>query len=103
MELTNTIPKKTVLAGYVSLQDLSEQIGASPRSMKEKLAGFKKEIELGRYNDYSYIQSGHLILINIYAFLDYLKYKDRLDRPSVRGSVPSFNAKLVASMCHPLN
>ncbi len=95
-------PSKDIVIGYVCLSELAAITGASERSLKQQLIQFQEYIDMGRYSHFALIQNQRIIMINLYAFLDYIHYKDLLKNKVTRKTVPAFNAAEIAKLCHPL-
>ena len=76
----------------INLENRKEKIYKKNPRLKE----IEDEIKKGRYNDYSVIRDGKIVLINVLVFLDFMKYRGMLLDKNARKSAPPFEpAKLI--------
>ena len=84
---------------YRSIGWVADNLGITKRTVATKIKGIEQEIERGRYNPYVIANDGGSVLINIYAFIDYITYRKRLEDKNMRKYVPEFKPKQVAENC----
>ena len=80
---------------YRQKKDLAEELGLSRTTIYERCKEIEEE-QWDRYGDYAVIRDGHITLINVLAFLDYLKYRDSLIDTNTRKFVPAYDPNKVA-------
>jgi hypothetical protein len=73
---------------------LGIELGYKASSVNTLIKGFQKEVGT-RYNRYAVLENRY----NLFAVIDYLKYRNRLKDETTRKSVPPFDASEVAEMC----
>lgn len=85
---------------YMSKKALSEMTGLSTRTIENKVQGIMKHCGKGkRYSEYAVIDDG-IVLINVYAFYDYCKYRKYLEDKNMAKHVPAFApAEIAQLMC----
>lgn len=79
---------------YLSKKQLGIELGYKASSINTLIKGFQKEVG-SRYNRYAVVENRY----NLFAVIDYLKYRNRLKDETTRKSVPPFDASEVAEMC----
>ena len=80
---------------YRQKKDLAKDIGLGSTTIYQRA----KEIEedfWDRYGDYAVIHDGNITLINVLAFLDYMKYRTSLRGKHTRKYVPEYNPGRIA-------
>lgn len=80
------------------IKRLREEFSMSNTTINRRLDGIRNEIERGRYSPYSILDSGS-ILVNMYVFIDYLKYRKSLESENLRKYVPAFNPDEIMKIC----
>lgn len=83
---------------YMTMKRLGEEFSMSNTTINRRLDGIRNEIERGRYSPYSILDSGN-ILVNVYVFIDYLKYRKSLETENLRKHVPKFNPDEIMKIC----
>ena len=83
---------------YMPIKRLREEFDMSNTTIARRLDGIRDEIERGRYSPYSILDSGS-ILVNVYVFIDYLKYRKALESESMRKYVPTFKPDEIMKIC----
>lgn len=85
---------------YMSKKALSEMTGISTRTIENKIKGIAKLSGKGkRYSEYAIIDDG-IVMINVYAFFDYCKYRKQLEDKNMSKYVPKFvPAEIAQLMC----
>ena len=68
----------------------------SPRHLRGLIDGVRKETD--RYGRYAVLDSGDL-RVNIFALIDYDKYRKQLSDRNARKSVPAFSAVEISKIC----
>lgn len=79
---------------YLSKKQLGIELGYKASSVNTLIKGFQTEVGT-RYNRYAIVENRY----NLFAVIDYLKYRNRLKDETTRKSVPPFDASEVAEMC----
>jgi predicted transcriptional regulator len=72
---------------YLTVKQIAEATGRVERTVRNKIAGIRKEIEHGRYSPYALPEG----LVSWYVYVDYLTYEKRLEDKNLRKTVPDFN------------
>ena len=81
---------------YMHKEQLAKELEISTGTVRNRLKEIEDEIKKGRYNDYSVIRDGKIVLINVLVFLDFMKYRGMLLDKNARKSAPPFEpAKLI--------
>ena len=75
---------------YKTQQGVAEEFCISRATVHNRIKEILEEIKAGRYSDYSIIEDGHIILVNVLVFLDYEKYRKMLKDKNLRKVVPPF-------------
>lgn len=78
---------------YYTVAQLAELFGLSTKTVRKRKNEIAEESE--RYGRYAVTGS----TVNLYAFLDYDKYRKMLADRNARKSVPPFSALEIANMC----
>ncbi|MCD8207669.1 MAG: hypothetical protein LUD72_07015 [Bacteroidales bacterium] len=81
---------------YQNAKQLSESHGLCIRTVRGLIAEIRQQED--RYGKYAILE-GCGILVNIYVFYDYLKFRTALKDPNAKKSVPKFDPREVAEMC----
>lgn len=69
---------------YMTIEQLSKYYGnVTKQTVRNRLKGLREEIGK-RYKDDVIIEDDRIVLINRYAYLDYLKYRTRLKDKNAR-------------------
>lgn len=76
---------------------LAEELQLSRKTVLERRKELEDEQE--RYGFTAVIEDEKTILINMYAFLDYMKYRKRLQDRNMRKYVPAYDAHAWAEAC----
>lgn len=72
---------------YMSQGQLAEEFSKTKRTIANRLAGMREEIQKGRYPECAIADDR----INYFAFLDYITYYKRLQDKNMRKAVPAFD------------
>lgn len=83
---------------YMPIKRMGKEFSMSNTTINRRLDGIRREIERGRYSPYSILDSGS-ILVNIYVFIDYLKYRKVLESETMRKHVPAFKPDEIMKIC----
>ena len=81
---------------YLSVKQLQQMMECSPRHLRGLIEKEKKESE--RYGRYAVLDSGDL-RVNIFALIDYDKYRKQLSDRNARKVVPEFSAVEISKLC----
>lgn len=79
---------------FKTINDLAKELNVTKVTIRTRKKELENEKE--RYGEYAVIKDGGIVLINYLAFIDYMKYRDRLREKNLRKTVPEFNPKKVA-------
>lgn len=74
---------------YRTITHLSEAFDLSTKTVRKRVTGMRNEISSGRYPPEAIIDTGKVI-VDEYAFRDYLKYGSALEGKNTRDSVPKY-------------
>lgn len=74
---------------YKTLDDLAEEFGVTKVTIHTRRKELEQEQE--RYGPFSVIKDNGIVLINYLAFLDFLKWRDRLKEKNLRKTVPPYD------------
>lgn len=84
---------------YKDRKSLAEEFNISVATVRNRQKGIEGEIKAGRYDDYTVLDDGKNIWINLYAFIDYLKYRRALENKTTRKCVPPFRPDNIRKLC----
>ena len=84
---------------YKTQQGVAEEFCISRATVHNRIKEILEEIKAGRYSDYSIIEDGHIILVNVLVFLDYEKYRKMLKDKNLRKVVPRRSGRMRWSPC----
>lgn len=76
---------------YMQKQQLAEEFHISKSTVYLRMKEIQEEIKNGRYSDYAIIEDGNIVLVNVFVFIDYMKYRRQLKEKNARKYVPEFN------------
>lgn len=79
---------------YKTLDDLSDELGVSKQTLHSRKKELEEEKE--RYGEYAVIRDAGIVLINYLAWIDFLKYRQRLKEKNLRKHVPPYNPMEIA-------
>ncbi len=79
---------------YKTLDDLSDELGVSKQTIHARKSELEQEKE--RYGEYAVIRDAGIVLINYLAWIDFLKYRQRLREKNARKHVPPYKPLEVA-------
>ena len=74
---------------------LPESVARHRSFVDKKVRGIEDEIAAGRYNRYAILDG----MINVYAFIDYMKYERLLSDRNARKHVPEFRPDEIMELC----
>lgn len=80
---------------YMRKKDLMDEFNVSRTYVDKKVRGIEREVKAGRYNDYAIADS----MINVYVFIDYMKYEKALSDANARDYVPDFRPDEIMQLC----
>lgn len=80
---------------YMRKKQLMEEFHVSRSFVDKKVRGIEDEIATGRYNRYAILDG----MINVYAFIDYMKYERPLGDRNARKYVPEFRPDEIMELC----
>lgn len=80
---------------YMGKKQLMEEFQKSRTYVDKRVLGIEEEIKTGRYNRYVILDG----MINVYAFIDYMKYGKALKDRNARKYVPPFSPNEIAEIC----
>lgn len=80
---------------YMRKKQLIEEFQVSRAFVDEKVRGMQSEIEKGRYSPYVILDT----MINVYAFMDYIKYGKLLKDKNAKKYVPDFKPSELMELC----
>lgn len=80
---------------YMRKKQLMEEFQVSRSFVDKKVKGIENEIKAGRYSQYAIIES----MINVYVFIDYIKYEKALSDRNARKYVPEFKPNEIMELC----
>lgn len=91
MEITSI--RYLTASPYMSRAQIANEFGCSNSTMARRLNELDEQVQKGRYSDYTILDGGGVVYINYLAFVDYLKYRKKLQDGR---RVPPFNPDKVA-------
>ena len=79
---------------YRQRKDIADDLGMSRSTIYQRC----KELEefQDRYGEFAVIHDGNMILINILAFLDFMRYRSSLMGKNTKKYVPPWNPEQIA-------
>ena len=77
--------------------DLADELQMSRKTVLERRKELQQETE--RYGVTAVIDDEKTVLINLYAFLDFMKYRTQLKDKNMRKYVPPYDPKKWADAC----
>lgn len=80
---------------YMRKKQLMEEFHVSRSFVDKKVQGIEKEIKAGRYNRYAILDG----MINVYVFMDYMKYERPLNDKNARKYVEKFGPDELMELC----
>ena len=80
---------------YMRKKQLMEEFQVSRSYVDRRVRGIEEEIKKGRYSPYVILHE----MINVYAFMDYVKYEKALSDRNARKYVPEFAPNELAEIC----
>lgn len=80
---------------YMRKKQLMEEFHVSRSFVDKKVQGIEKEIKAGRYNRYAILDS----MINVYVFMDYMKYEKILNDRNARKHAQEFQPAELMELC----
>lgn len=80
---------------YMRKKQLIKEFQVSRSFVDNKVRGIEKEIKAGRYSRYVILEN----MINVYAFIDYMKYEKALNDRNARKYVPEFRPDEIMELC----
>ncbi len=83
---------------YRTIKGLCKETGRSPSHIRSLLDGIKEQVRKGRYSRYSLLDGGE-IMVNVFVFYDYLKYRKMLGDKVQSKHAPKFDPKELAEIC----
>ena len=81
---------------YLKKDAIATEFDMCKNTVSNRVKEIEKEIKAGRYSDYAIIQDGNILLINLLVFIDYMTYRQRLQKKNLRKNVPAFRPDLIA-------
>lgn len=82
---------------YMRPGQVAEELQMNRKTVLERRKELEKETE--RYGLTAVIEDEKTILINLYAFLDFMKYRKRLADKNMRKYVPEYDPNVWADAC----
>lgn len=80
---------------YMRKKQLMEEFHVSRSFVDKKVQGIEKEIKNGRYNRYAILDG----MINVYVFMDYMKYESALNDMNAKKYVQGFGPDELMELC----
>lgn len=80
---------------YMRKKQLIEEFQVSRSFVDNRVKGIEREIKEGRYSRYAILDG----MINVYAFVDYMKYGKNLSDKNARKYVPEFKPDEIMRLC----
>lgn len=81
---------------YLSVKQLQQMMDCSPRHLRSLIDGVREESD--RYGRYAVLDGGDL-RVNLFALIDYDKYRKQLSDRNARKAVPEFSAVEISRLC----
>ena len=81
-------------APYITRGNLAKQIKLSVRTIDARIKEMREETD--RYDEFALIKDGGIVLINYLAWIDFMKYRERLMNRNLRKNIPKYDPKRVA-------
>lgn len=95
--MTVTNIKYLAASPYMTAGEMAKQLGLHKNTIYSRIKEIRKEMEAGRYDEYAILDSGGIIFVNYLVFIDYCKWKTRLEDKRLRQHVPSFDPAKIAN------
>ena len=80
---------------YMKKDGIAEEFHISKSTVVNRLREIEQEMEKGRYGDFSIIQDGNILLINVLVFIDFLTFRKRLQNKNLRKNVPAYSPEKI--------
>lgn len=80
---------------YMRKEQIAEEFDISKGTVDNRLKEIEEEVKKGRYNNYSVIHDGKLVLINVLVFIDYLTYRRQLRDRNARKYTPEYKPEVL--------
>ena len=94
--MTVTNIKYLTASPYMTAGEMAKQLGVHKNTIYTRIKEIRKEMLSGRYDEFAILDSGGIIFVNYLVFVDYCKWKTRLDDRNLRKTVPPYNPTKVA-------
>lgn len=78
---------------YANKKELAEMLDISKATIQQRIGEMEAS---GRYDSYTVIRDGQILLVNILSFLDWMKYRRYLQDKNLKKYVPEYNPQKVA-------
>nr|DAO29554.1 MAG TPA: Redirecting phage packaging protein C packaging protein, DNA Binding [Caudoviricetes sp.] len=90
-----TVTEVRMLAAdpYITKRYIADRYHVSVRTVCNWIAELDQYVQSGRYSDYTILDGCGVVYINYLAFIDYLKYRDKL---RAKKTVPPFDPSRIA-------
>lgn len=92
MQITSI--KELHCSPFRTIKDLADELNVTKVTINTRKKELENEKE--RYGEYAVIKDGGIVLINYLAFIDYMKYRERLQEKNLRKTVPPYNPQKLA-------
>lgn len=79
---------------YRRKHELAEELGLSRTTVYERCKEIEDQWE--RYGDFAIIHDGNIVLVNVLAFLDFMRYRKSLLSKNTRKYVPAYEPDRIA-------
>lgn len=80
---------------YMHKEQIAKEFDISKGTVDNRLKEIEEEIKKGRYNNYSIIRDGKLVLINVLVFIDYLTHRRQLRDRNARKYTPEYRPEVL--------
>lgn len=75
---------------YLKKEGIAQEFHVSKGTVTNRVHEIEEEMRKGRYSEYSLIQDGNILLINVLVFIDFMTYRKRLLNKNLRKNVPPY-------------
>lgn len=91
-----TAIKEMKVPPYITKKELQEKLGIGRSAMNNRVRDFREQIKDGRYGELAHIQDGDVVLIDYFAWLDFMNNRDKLNDRHMAKYVEPYDCKKIA-------